>query len=51
MQAEAGLDMRVLVAQGLRGGTVEKFSYSGGQVEATEPAPVVKEDQRRAVVA
>ncbi len=51
MQAEDGLDIAALIAQGLRGGTVEKFSYSGGNVEVTEPAPIVKEDQRRAVVA
>lgn len=51
MQAEAGLDIGALVAQGLRATTVEKFTYSGGQVEVTEPAPIAKEDQRKAIVA
>jgi hypothetical protein len=50
-EAEAGLDISGLVGQGLRGTTVEKFSYSGGHVEVTEPAPVLKEDQRKAIVA
>jgi thiamine biosynthesis protein ThiI len=51
MQAEAGLDIQALIAQGLRDSTVERFSYSGGQVEVTEPAPIIRGDQRRVVVA
>ncbi|HEY6442532.1 MAG TPA: tRNA uracil 4-sulfurtransferase ThiI [Candidatus Acidoferrales bacterium] len=51
LQAEGGLDVGALVAQGLRDTTTEKFSYSGGNVEVTEPVPIVKELQRRVVVA
>ena len=51
IQAEAGLDISGLVAQGLRRATVEKFSYSGDRVDVTEPVPIVKEDQRKAIVA
>lgn len=39
--AEAKLDLRSLIAQGVRGATLEKFSYANGRVEATEPRPVV----------
>jgi len=51
MKAEAGLDIPALIAQGLRDSTVEKFSYSGGHVEVTEPTPIIRDDQRRVVVA
>ncbi len=49
--AEEGLDIESLVAQGIRGATLEKFRYEGGQVEATEPAPIVPADQHRAAMA
>jgi len=51
MQGEAGLDIGALVAQGLRGTTTETFSYSGDNVEVSEPAPIIKDERRRAVVA
>ena len=50
-KAEEGLDIEALVAQGIRGATLEKFSYEGGRVEATEPVPVVQADRRRAAMA
>jgi len=50
-KAEEGLDIEALVAQGIRGATLEKFSYEGGRVEAAEPVPVVQADQRRAAMA
>jgi len=50
-KAEEGLDIEALVAQGIRGATLEKFSYEGGRVEATEPISVVRADQSRAAMA
>ncbi len=47
-KAEEGLDIPGLVARGVRGATLEKFSYEGGKVEATEPAPIVSAAQQRA---
>jgi thiamine biosynthesis protein ThiI len=49
--AEANLDMAALVAQGLRGITVEKFEYSGGRVETSEPKPVASAGQRHTAIA
>lgn len=40
-QAEATLDVPSLIAQGVRGATVEKFTYADGRVESTEPRAVV----------
>jgi len=39
-EAEAKLDIEELVTQGIRGTTLERFRYRGGQVEAGEPQPV-----------
>ena len=50
-KAEEGLDIESLVAQGIRGATIEKFSFEGGKVEATEPLPLVPADQQRAAMA
>jgi tRNA uracil 4-sulfurtransferase len=41
-RAEQGLDIESLVAQGIRGSTLEKFSYVGGRVEVADPVPVAK---------
>jgi len=49
--AEEGLDIEALVAQAIRGATIERFSYEGGRVEATEPAPVMAADQHRTATA
>jgi len=40
-EAEATLDVPSLIAQGIRGATVEKFTYADGHVESTEPRAVV----------
>ncbi|MBZ5694564.1 MAG: tRNA 4-thiouridine(8) synthase ThiI [Acidobacteriia bacterium] len=50
-KAEANLDVEALVAQGIRGATIEKFSFSEGRVEATEPVPVMPADQHRTAIA
>jgi tRNA uracil 4-sulfurtransferase len=50
-KAEAGLDIETLVRQGIRGTTIEKFSYENGRVQATEPAPVIPADQQQAATA
>src|ERR1700730_5582771 len=44
-EAEAKLDIEELVTQGIRGTTLEKFRYRGGQVEAGEPQPVARADK------
>jgi hypothetical protein len=51
MKAEEGLDIAALVTQGLRGTTVEKFNYSGGHVEVTEQAPILKDEQHQVTTA
>jgi thiamine biosynthesis protein ThiI len=50
-EAEAKLDVASLIAMGLRGTTLERFAYSGGRVEATEPTPLVSADRQRAAMA
>jgi len=50
-QAEASLDIAALVTQGVRGATLEKFAFTGGRVEATEPKAIVRADQQRAALA
>ncbi|MGH9711733.1 MAG: tRNA uracil 4-sulfurtransferase ThiI [Candidatus Acidiferrales bacterium] len=42
--AEANLDIEYLVTQGIRGTTLEKFRYKGGQVESDEPQAVARSD-------
>ena len=49
--AEEGLNIDALVAQGIRAATLEKFSYEGGKVEATEPVPVMSAGEHRAATA
>jgi thiamine biosynthesis protein ThiI len=51
VKAEEGLDIAALVTQGLRGTTVEKFNYSGGHVEVTEQAPILKDEQHQVTTA
>ena len=48
-KAEAHLDITALIAQGLGGTTIERFSYSNGQVESTEPTPIGTHHRRAAV--
>jgi len=44
-EAEAKLDIEELVSQGIRGTTLERFRYRGGQVEAGEPRPVARAEK------
>ena len=50
-QAEANLDIAALIRQGILGTTVERFTYSNGQVEVSEPQPLVPADKQRSAVA
>jgi len=50
-EAEQGLDIQGLIAQGFQGTTLEKFSSAGAQVEVDEPVAVVRGDEQRAVSA
>lgn len=50
-EAETKLDIPALVAQGIRGTTLEKFAYAGGRVEAEEPKPVVPSDKQHTATA
>lgn len=47
--AEAGLKIPDLVSQGLQDTTIEKFSYEGGRVEASEPVQVARRHHRAAM--
>ncbi len=40
-EAEATLDLASLIAMGVRGATMEKFTYADGRVESTEPRAIV----------
>jgi len=48
-KAEQGLDIGALVALVIQGATLERFWSSGGRVEAAEPLPVIKTEQRSAI--
>jgi thiamine biosynthesis protein ThiI len=48
-KAEQNLDIQALVAQGISGATLEKFSCFGGRVERADPVPVVKTQHRTAI--
>jgi tRNA uracil 4-sulfurtransferase len=50
-EAESGLDVDALIAMGLQGSTIERFLYSGGRVEISEPTPLVSGDRQRAAMA
>jgi thiamine biosynthesis protein ThiI len=50
-EAEATLDIESLITMGIRGTTIERFAYTGGRVEASEPAPLVPPDKQRAAIA
>jgi len=43
-EAEGKLDIESLVTMGIRGATIERFAYTGGRVETSEPALVVPPD-------
>ena len=50
-RAEANLDVPALVMQGVRGATLEKFAFTGGRVESTEPKTIVRADRGRTALA
>ncbi len=50
-EAEANLDVAALMTQGVQGATLERFAFTGGRVEATEPKSVVPADQSHAAIA
>jgi tRNA uracil 4-sulfurtransferase len=50
-EAEANLDIAALITQGVQGATLEKFAFTGGRVEASEPQAIAREDQKRAAMA
>src|ERR1700730_5016991 len=50
-EAESRLDIPALIARGVRGTSIEKFEYSGGRVEVSEPAPMVPADKQRRAIA
>ena len=50
-EAEANLDIASLITQGVQGATLEKFAFTGGRVEVTEPQAIAREDQKRAAIA
>jgi tRNA uracil 4-sulfurtransferase len=50
-EAEANLDVPALILEGLRGATIERFAYSEGHVEASEPMLVVPAEKPRTAIA
>lgn len=50
-QAEVHLDLKALIKQGLSGTSIERFSYTGGRVESTEPLPLVPADKQQSAIA
>ncbi len=50
-EAEAALDIEALITMGIRGATIERFAYTGGRVEASEPTPLVRPDRQSAAIA
>lgn len=50
-EAETKLDVPALVSMGIRGTTLERFSYKGGIVEAEEAKPLVPANKQSAAIA
>jgi thiamine biosynthesis protein ThiI len=50
-EAEGKLNVAELIRQGLRGTTIERFAYSGGVVEASEPKPLISADKQHTAFA
>jgi hypothetical protein len=51
-EAEAKLDIRALIAQGVRETSVERFYYRGGKVEVVPPKlRTAKTDRERTAIA
>ncbi|HWW51025.1 MAG TPA: tRNA uracil 4-sulfurtransferase ThiI [Verrucomicrobiae bacterium] len=50
-EAESKLEIPALIAQGIRGTSIERFVYSGGQVEVSAPEPLDSPGKRRRAIA
>ncbi|MGA8367755.1 MAG: tRNA uracil 4-sulfurtransferase ThiI [Candidatus Acidiferrales bacterium] len=50
-EAEAKLDVAELIGQGIVGTSIERFVYSKGHVEASEPRPLAPAGKQRSAVA
>jgi thiamine biosynthesis protein ThiI len=50
-EAEAKLDVGALIAQGVRGATLERFKYAGTHVEVSEPRAVGEFAKKRTAIA
>lgn len=50
-EAEAALNVPLLVTQGMHAATLERFSFDRGRVESTAPVPVIPVDDSGRVVA
>jgi thiamine biosynthesis protein ThiI len=50
-EAETKLDVPALVTMGIRGTTLERFTYKGGVVEAEDAKPLVPLDKQSAAIA
>lgn len=50
-EAETKLDVPALITMGIRGATLERFSYKGGIVEAEEAKPFAPASKQRAAIA
>jgi thiamine biosynthesis protein ThiI len=50
-RAEANLDVPGLIHQGLRGTSLERFTYAGGHAEASEPTPLVPAGRQQGAMA
>jgi tRNA uracil 4-sulfurtransferase len=48
-RAEEGLQIDSLIAQGLQGASLEKFSWAAGEVEVADPVPVISTQHRTAI--
>jgi tRNA uracil 4-sulfurtransferase len=47
-RAEEGLQIDSLIAQGIQGASLEKFSWAAGEVEVADPVPVISTQHRTA---
>jgi thiamine biosynthesis protein ThiI len=50
-EAEAKLDIGALIKEGIRGTTVERFQYSDGRVDVSEPKPLVAASRPQTAIA
>jgi thiamine biosynthesis protein ThiI len=50
-EAESHLDVKSLISMGLAATTVERFSYTNGRVQSTEPQPLVPAHKQQSALA